>query len=193
MQKTLRDTLATETVLNNTIKSDLGSIDKAHNIEGMFKGCKSLANIPGSDIIHIDTSKAKSALDLYAGCNSVGTIDASWVDTNNITTAEEAFNGCSNAISIDISSWDTSKFKNMAYMFEGCTKLVNIEGILDMSSCKSYRNMFSGCDNLVGLKVINPPDDFEEKTGIRHDQYTVVSKTSIDKDFRLSIMINNDY
>ena len=192
-ERTLRSTLATETVLNDTIKSDLRSFDKAHNIEGMFKGCKSLANIPGPDIIRVDTSKATSALGLYADCNSVGTIDASWVSTNNITNMEEAFNDCSNAISIDISSWDTSKVKKMDYMFEGCTKLVNIEGVLDMISCRSYKDMFKGCENLVGLKVANPPADFEAKTGIRPNQYTVVTKVPFAKDFRLSIMINNSY
>lgn len=192
-ERTLRNTLATETVLNDTIKSDLRSFDKAHNIEGMFKGCKKLANIPGPDIIRVDTSKATSALGLYAECNSVGTIDASWISTNNMTTMEEAFNDCSNAISIDISSWDTSKVKKMDYMFEGCTKLVNIEGVLDMVSCRSYKDMFKGCENLVGLKVANPPADFEAKTGIKPNQYTVVTKVPLAKDFRLSIMINNSY
>lgn len=46
-----------------------------------------------------------------------------------------------------------------------------------MKSCtlNSYDSMFSNCDKLRGVKIKNPPADFETKCGLTKDQYEIVS------------------
>lgn len=192
-QKSLGNLTGQVVVLNDTIKNDLSLVEHTFNVEEMFKGLSKVVNVPGSDLIHADTSMITSTFAMYEECNTLGSIDAKWVNTKNVVNMSETFSACENVISIDISTWDTSKVKDMSSMFEDCSKLVNIEGVLDMSSCTNYMNMFVGCDTLVGVKVINPPVDFESVTKIRHDQYEVVTKTNIDTGFNLSINITNDY
>lgn len=180
-------------VLEDNIKNELKSFKKTYDIESMFSGLSSVVSIPGSEGISVDTSLVKSTAHMYEECNGVGSIDATWVNTNNVTNMVETFTGCSKAITIDISTWDTSKVTNMISMFEDCEKLVTINGVIDMTNCTNYLNMFHFCDNLIGLKVINPPVDFEEVAKIRHDQYEVVTKTPVNTDITLAVKVTNDY
>ena len=44
-----------------------------------------------------------------------------------------------------------------------------------MKSCTDYKGMFAHCSKLKGVKIKNPPPDFESKTGLSSSQYTIVS------------------
>ena len=60
-------------------------------------------------------------------------------------------------------------------MFYGCKSLRTIKGVIDMKSCDTYYDfMFGGCDNLRGVKIKNPPKDFETKSKLTKDQYEIV-------------------
>jgi hypothetical protein len=63
----------------------------------------------------------------------------------------------------------------MALMFCDCEKLTTIKGVIDMKSCEDCFNMFKNCSNLSGVKIKNPPSDFEAISGLSKSQYTVVS------------------
>lgn len=76
---------------------------------------------------------------------------------------------------VDLSSFDTSRVKNMSYMFWGCTNLTTIKGVIDMKSCEYCIHMFENCPKLKGVKIKNPPANFEERSKLRPSQYTIVS------------------
>ena len=128
--------------------------------------------------------EGKSNVDLLYQNN----ISSYIVDENNRTTYRlyiKGLNNCNNMINymfgdcsklttLDISNLDTSKVTDMSYMFEDCNVLTTIKGVIDMKSCILYDHMFDGCDNLTGVKIKNPPADFEIKCGIRKDQYEIV-------------------
>ena len=59
-------------------------------------------------------------------------------------------------------------------MFNGCKELTTIKGIIDMKSCDSCDDMFRGCTKLRGVKIKNPPEDFEIYCGLTKDQYEIV-------------------
>ena len=82
---------------------------------------------------------------------------------------------CPKLTTIDLSNFDTSKVKDMHSMFDNCDSLTTIKGTIDMNSCVSYRDMFLNCPKLKGVKIKNPPADFESVSGLSKSQYTVVS------------------
>lgn len=95
---------------------------------------------------------------------------------DNVTSMFSMFYGCGNLTSIDLSSFDTSNVENMLSMFERCGNLTTIKGVIDMKSCTEfYGNMFANCPNLRGVKIKNPPSDFERYSGLSKSQYTIVS------------------
>ncbi len=63
-------------------------------------------------------------------------------------------------------------------MFYDCPKLTTIKGVIDMKSCTddNYEGMFENCHKLAGVKIKNPPADFESKTGLSSSQYIVVNE-----------------
>ena len=67
------------------------------------------------------------------------------------------------------------KVKDMQDMFGNCSSLTTIKGIIDMKSCKYYMDMFDRCPRLTGVKIKNPPVDFESKSRLSKSQYTIVS------------------
>lgn len=64
---------------------------------------------------------------------------------------------------------------NMSCMFWGCTNLTTIKGIINMKSCEYCVDMFKDCHKLKGVKIKNPPANFEERSKLRPSQYTIVS------------------
>ena len=86
------------------------------------------------------------------------------------------FYGCGSLTTLDLSSFDTSNVTDMGYMFCDCSNLTNIKGVIDMKSCEYYKNMFHNCPKLAGVKIKNPPADFESKTGLSSSQYIVVKE-----------------
>ena len=126
------------------------------------------------DVSDWDTSKLTTMAYMFGDCNLLKTLNASNWDTSNVTNMFFMFYDCYSLTSLDISKWDTSNVSDMRYMFYKCYKLTTINGIIDMKSCTLYDHMFTGCDNLRGVKIKNPPKDFETKCGLNKDQYEIV-------------------
>ena len=141
------------------------------NMGYMFSDCKSLTEL---DLSKWDTSNVINMNDMFSGCYALKTVDVSKFDTSNVTDMSNMFADCYELTALDISNWDTSKVTDMSYMFYNCRSLTTIKGVIDMKSCILYDHMFDGCDNLIGVKIKNPPADFEIKCGIRKDQYEIV-------------------
>ena len=96
-------------------------------------------------------------------------------DTSNVLYMNYMFDGGSSLTTLDLSSFDTSRVKNMSYMFWGCTNLTTIKGVIDMKSCEYCLYMFKDCHKLKGVKIKNPPADFEKRSKLHPSQYTIVS------------------
>ena len=79
-----------------------------------------------------------------------------------------------NVTTLDLTHFDTSKVKDFGDMFNRCSNLTTITGIIDMTSSTNCEGMFAECTNLTGVKIFNPPLDFEDKCGLTHDQYVIV-------------------
>lgn len=124
-----------------------------------------------------DTSEVTNMFCAFYGCTNFTTLDLSNFNTSNVISngMMQMFQNCSKLTSLDLSSFVTSKMVNMSSMFNNCSNLTTIKGTIDMKSCKYCYNMFYNCPKLTGVKIRNPPSDFESKSGLSSSQYTIVS------------------
>ena len=138
----------------------------------MFSECNNLKTIPK---LNIDTSQCVNMEYMFYNCRALTTLDLSNFDTSNVTDMNRMFYYCQTLTSLDLSNFNTSNVTDMFGMFANCRSLEHIEGIIDMKSCTNYRLMFGNCSKLSGVKIKNPPDDFEALTRLNSSQYEIVS------------------
>ena len=152
----------------------------------MFSDCNSLISL---DVSKWDTSKVTDMDGMFGNCYNLTSLDVSNWNTSNVTSMVQMFNRCDKLTTIDISNWDTSKVKYFGMMFNN-PNLTTIKGVIDMKSAdKTFWNtdavdlskrdtnqrMFEKCTKLRGVKIKNPPADFETYSGLNSSQYTIVS------------------
>lgn len=111
---------------------------------------------------------------MFYPCQSLTAINLSNFDTAHVTNVSGAFYQCTKLTYIDLTNCDTSHATNMNYMFYECNELATVKGVIDMKSCKFYNYMFRNCYKLTGVKIKNPPADFNG-SGLSSSQYTIVS------------------
>ena len=138
----------------------------------MFSECNKLQSIPK---LNIDTSQCVDMEYMFGNCKALTSLDLSNFNTSNVTDMGYMFNNCYALTTIDLSNWDTSSVTDMFEMFYNCRSLEHIEGVIDMKSCTNYRLMFGNCSKLSGVKIKNPPIDFESAARIDSSQYEIVS------------------
>ena len=112
---------------------------------------------------------------MFFDCPHITKLDVSNLNTSKVIYMNFMFDNCSKLTELDLSGFVTSKVTNMSYMFDNCSNLTTIKGVLDMKSCEYYENMFHNCPKLRGVKIKNPPVDFESVSGLSNSQYIVVS------------------
>ena len=159
------------------------------NMKVMFAQCYKLTKI---DLSKWDTSNVTNMW--YMFCNSgISDLNVSTWDTHNVTNMGGMFSNCDGLTVLDISSWDTSNVKIFGSMFWDCDNLTTIKGVIDMKSAdkdrwhyetisedpyndKLHYTMFGDSTkrNLKGVKIKNPPADFETYCGLNKDQYEIV-------------------
>ena len=161
---------------------------KVTDMFAMFEECNSLTTL---DVSKWDTSKVTDMGLMFANCYKLTNLDVSKWDTSKVTDMSWMFCGCHKLTTIDISNWDTSKVKYFGSMFNN-PNLTAIKGVIDMKSAdKTFWNndrtdillnkrdvnkkMFENCPKLRGVKIKNPPADFETYSGLNSSQYTIVS------------------
>lgn len=159
-----------------------------------------LADIETIDVSCFDTSSVRSMNAMFCSCMNLKKLDLSEFHTENVTDMDfmfaydarlrflglnsfkprnlrscwNMFNDCQNIREIRIPQISFYHVINMENMFNHCYLLKQIDGVIDMSSCRRYDNMFFGCGQLKDVRIKNPPADFEQKTGLHHLQYEVV-------------------
>ena len=138
----------------------------------MFEYCSTL---PTVDVSKWDTSSVTDMSNMFEHCYALTSLDVSKWDTSSVTDMSYMFWECYALTTLDISNWDTSNVTNMSWMFRDCNSLTTIKGVIDMKSCTSLDNMFYKCSKLKGVKIKNPGPDFEIESGLRKDQYEIVS------------------
>ena len=80
------------------------------------------------------------------------------------------FAGCNSLQTVDVSSFDVSKVRGMEFMFSGCYKLTTIYCNKDWSTgTASSISMFSLCNSLVGGEGTTFDNAFKDKTYARPD------------------------
>lgn len=140
----------------------------------MFQGCNFLESI---DLSNFDTSKVTDMTymfdNTFFNVLAPASINFSNFDTSKVTNMDYMFVHCRGLTTLDLSSFDTSKVWGMLGMFKDCISLTTIKGIIDMRSCERCAAMFEGCSELKGVKIKNPPADFDG-AGLSSSQYTIV-------------------
>lgn len=149
--------LLSNTKFSAKIYEKIKQWDLSHmeNISGLFSGTPiSSFDLSNSNI------QAKNISKLFAGCNSLTTLNLDNVVSKNTENISELIRGCSKLTKLSMKNWDSSKVTNMNSVFEGTTSLDGIDvSSLDMSSVKRANKMFYqagaksitlGCENTWG-------------------------------------------
>ena len=90
---------------------------------------------------------------MFAGCNSLESIDLGDFNTSNVTNMQSMFNGCSNLTNLNLSRWNVEKVSNTACMIKNCS---NLKTLQLPSNLKKMNNEFLwGC---TSLKKLDMPD-----------------------------------
>ena len=142
------------------------------NMRSMFESCSNLVSL---DVYNVNTSNVTNMRFMFFKCGELASVNLSSFNTSKVTDMSCMFYGCTNLTTIDLSNFDTSNVKDMSYMFSDCISLTTIKGVIDMKSCKQCYDMFNWCTKLKGVKIKNPPSDFEKYSGLSKSQYTIVS------------------
>ena len=142
------------------------------NMAWMFLNC---SNITSLDMSNFNTSDVTTMRMTFGNCKGLTSLDVSSFDTSKVKNMYSMFENCYHLTELDLSSFDTSKVENMRNMFWGCENLTTIKGVIDMKSCtEKYERMFTNCSKLKGVKIKNPPAEFESVSGLSKSQYTVI-------------------
>ena len=117
-----------------------------------FSSCTALSAVEGME--YLNTSAVTDMNGMFAGCNTLPTIDLSHVNTTQVTNMSHLFSDCAALTALDLSRFNTAQVTDMSGMFKGCAALLhctlvsfNTEKVTDM------RAMFSGCRALPRLDV----------------------------------------
>ena len=105
---------------------------------------------------NFDTSNVVNMATMFAGCNSLISLDLSFFDTKNVTSLEDIFVDCFSLTTINLSGWNTSNVNNMRGSFYRNTSLTTINlRSFDTSNVTNMRAMFMGAINLTEIDLCN--------------------------------------
>ena len=159
---------------SNITSLNLSNFDTSNvtDMMSMVAVCQKLTTL---DLSNLDTSNVRNMEWMFKGCTNLSSVDLSSFNISKVTNMSDMFDCCFSITSIDLSNVDTSNVTNMAGMFNFCDSLTTIKGVINMKSCTDYHGMFYICPKLKGVKIKNPPVDFESETGLSSSRYTIVS------------------
>jgi len=120
------------------------------NIKYFFYRCSKLKEIV--NIRFLNTSNATSMYEMFAGCESLTTLDLSSFDTSKVVDMSYMFFNCYSLKTINFGNFNTSNVKRMHYMFECCKSLTSLD--LSSFNTKNVYNMscmFGSCHSLTDI------------------------------------------
>ncbi len=132
-----------------------GCFDTSHvtSMDRMFAGCDSLESL---DISCFDTANVTNMHSMFWDCDSLTQLDLSGLDTSKVTDMGQMFWGCDSLTQLDLSGFDTSNVTDMSGMFSCCFDLTSLDlSDFDTSNVTDMFQMFSSCWNLTHLDLSN--------------------------------------
>lgn len=139
--------------------------ERVRDMSGMFAFCQSLKTIDFCRQ-NFKTNNVTSMNSMFRSTGLKGHLDLNWFDTSKVTDMESIFAYSNNITSLNISSWNTANVTDFADAFKFCTNLKEINGVIDMRSCKKYADMLLGCNKLRNIKIRNAPRNFVSRCGL---------------------------
>lgn len=117
-----------------------------------FNNFTKLKKIEG--IENLNTSNVTDMGGMFAGCQSLTSLDVSGFNTANVTNMEAMFNDCSSVMKLDVSGFNTARVTDMSYMFFLCASMT----ILDVSHFNTANVtdmgwMFAWCGSIYEIDV----------------------------------------
>ena len=84
---------------------------------------------------YLNTDKVTSMYQMFAGCNSITTLDLTNFNTESVTDMEGMFTYCRNLTAIKVGTgWETNKVTSSSAMFDNCSELIGGNGTKYSSS-----------------------------------------------------------
>ena len=151
-------------VVRNITNLDLSNANFTNaNLTNMFSGCTNLKSVDLSNAITTGVTQMEG---MFGGCRSLANLVLtgfnSKKNSSDLTNVKEMFYNCTGLTSIDLSDFNTSNITNMSAMFYGCSNLVsaNLSGF-DFSkiASSSMSPMFGS--NSKTIKVNMSKANFE--------------------------------
>ena len=122
------------------------------NIYGMFGGLSKLYTINHLEYLHTDN--VENMLALFAGCESLTSLNLSSFNTSKVTNMSYMFGDCKSLTSLNLSSFDTSKVTDMSEMFTDCNNLESLDlSNFDTSQLTNMFGMFIYCKYLTSINL----------------------------------------
>ena len=115
---------------------------KTKNMVAMFAGCESLKSL---DLSHFDTSNVITMAGMFSGYSSSTPLDLSHLNTSNVTSMAGMFSAYESSSPLDLSHLDTSKVTNMSGMFYSYSSSAPLDlSHLDTRNVINMSDMFEG-------------------------------------------------
>ena len=134
-----------------TITSD-GIISANPNASWLFAHFSNLKSIDFAGIF--DTSDATTMNAMFAGCNTLQTLDLSGFITNKVYDMGGMFHRCYKLKSVDVSSFDTAAVQYLGWMFAENHQLTDVDvSGFDISNVNDISGMFLYCENLQNIDI----------------------------------------
>ena len=119
----------------------------------LFYGCNSLTSI---NLSYINTFSTTNMEYMFYGCNSLIELNLKdWI-TSSVLNINSMFYDCISLISLDLSNFDTSLVTNMKDMFYNCIKITSINlNNFNTENVKDFQSIFGGCISLLSLNLFS--------------------------------------
>ena len=128
----------------------------------IFAGCNSLKSL---DITNFNTSNVKDMGGMFSSCQALTSIEVNSFNTSKVTDMSAMFSDCKSLTMLDLNIFDTSKVITMDRMFACCYSMKTIYAG-NWGRSASDTELFHGCDQLVGgqgTKIGNNLYGYDEK------------------------------
>ena len=118
----------------------------------LFNGCSNLTEV--KNLSNLNLSVATDMSYMFAGCNSLESLDLSGLLTGNVKNMQWLFYRCSGLKDINLQGLDTKSVESMYQMFAQCSGLEQLDlSSFNTSNVEDMRNMFFNCTNLHTIYV----------------------------------------
>lgn len=137
---------------------------RASSLNRLFNDCPFLTTI--NNFNQIDTSTCGNFGEMFVNCDSLTSIDLTFMDTSSGTIFSSVFSQCSSLVSVDVSTWDTSSGTNFSSMFASCPSLLTVDiSNFTMLSVANAQSMFQSCTSLTTITL--PSTGYNTTDGYR--------------------------